>query len=545
MASETRFRFCPLQHISAPRSFFLIAGCCTLTAPFFAAGRIGRGGEFLIFFEFLLRLPVPGRTRGKLRAMFTDQKITVIGTGRSGLDAAWVLARLGAKVTLTDNKTEAEHSEEEHKAILQTGAAFVSYVQNLNGAFPDRTALVVTSPGVPKRAAILEEAERRGLPILSEIELAFRITQAPLIGITGTNGKTTTTVLAAQMLEASEREAIICGNVSADGLKKTLVSAAYETRALPDSQKPPTLVAEISSFQLEWVENFAPLAAVLTNITADHLDRHKDFEEYSETKAQIFAAQTFGSLAIVNYDDPAARSIGETLPPERMIPFSLDLPDRFEYGAAVRDGVLIVRLPGMLRFEPILPFTEFPDTLPGTHSLQNALAAAAAALHAGATPEGAAQAIREFKGVPHRMETVADINGIRYINNSMCTNVAAGIRSLEAMTRPTILLAGGVDKGSDFCSLVPALKNQTKFTLLYGKDAGKLERAFRESGYNTLERVETLEEAVRKAADLAVSGDTVLLAPICASFDQFTNFEQRGETFRKIVQRHAAEVQNS
>ena len=466
---------------------------------------------------------------------FKEQLITVIGVGNSGLDAARVLSELGAKVTLTDSKTAEELSETQLSEIKATGAGFAPYVRSLDGAFPAGTSLTVTSPGVPRHAAILQESLRRNIPVISEIELAFRATKAPMLAVTGTNGKTTTTMLATQMLTASGRHPIICGNISADSLKKTLVSAAYETRELEDPQKPAMLVAEISSFQLEWVETFAPLAAVLTNITPDHLDRYKDFAEYAESKSRIFAAQKFGDLAIVNYGNPAARAIGETLPAERLLWFSRDLLSGFDYGATLRDGMLVVRLPGMLRYEQILHVTEFPETLPGLHSIENALAASAAAIHLGATPEGAAQAIREFSGVPHRMEFVAEIDGVRFINNSMSTNVAAGISSLEAMNRPTILIAGGADKGSDFSPLLPSLKNHVKFTFLYGKDAGKLEDAFRVGGYTTLRRVDTLEDAIREAATLATPGDTVLLTPICASFDQFDNFEHRGRVFRDAV----------
>jgi UDP-N-acetylmuramoylalanine--D-glutamate ligase len=469
---------------------------------------------------------------------FRDRRVSVIGAARSGLDAARILILLGAHVVLSDSQT-VERLGEARVAEAKATGALCLFGATPDSALPAGTDLVVTSPGVPRSAPTLQAAVARGIPVWSEIELAYRLAGAPIVAVTGTNGKTTTTLLIAAMLRAAGFAATVCGNVSADEIKRTLVDAAFRSGQAgleAEAEQSEVLTAEISSFQLEWVERFAPRVGVLTNVSPDHLNRHASFEEYAQTKARLFAAQGDGDRAIVNRDNPTARRIGETLPPARRLWFTRELlPADACPGAWIQDERLTVRVAADGPAVTVLSVNEIPPTLPGAHSAENVLAASAAALLMGAPPEAIRRAVRDFPGVAHRMEFVADVDGVRYINNSMCTNVAAGISSLRAMDRPTILIAGGADKALDFAPLAPAVRERTKSVILIGQAADKLESALRSGGVDAIVRADSLEVAVCMARSLAGQGDAVLLTPVCASFDMFTDFEARGVAFRRAV----------
>lgn len=469
---------------------------------------------------------------------FTGKRISVIGAARSGTAAAAALTSLGANVLLSDSKSVDKFSADEIAVVKATGAEYV-FSASVEQALPEGVELVVTSPGVPVNSPVLASAKNRRIEIWSEIELAYRLSKSQIIAITGTNGKSSTTLLIAAMLEASGLRANVCGNISADEIKKTLVEAAMQSRELPwDSMNAVTLVAEISSFQLEWVEQFAPKVAIITNITPDHLNRYNSFEEYAETKARILAAQDSDDWAILNYDDPITREIGMSPMKARRIWFTgNDEPPDAEPVAWVNSGILTIRMERNGKLLELLPVSEMPPALPGKHSVANVLMAGAAALAVGADPKALVDAVQSFRGVPHRMEIVADVRGVRFINNSMCTNIAASICSLNALDRPTIVIAGGVDKGLDFSNLTPSLHAHAKHLILIGEAADKMETAFRAAGYTSISRADSLEEAVYEAARLAVVGDAVLLSPACASFDMFRDFEARGEAFRQAARK--------
>jgi UDP-N-acetylmuramoylalanine--D-glutamate ligase len=466
--------------------------------------------------------------------LFDGVTVSVIGAARSGIAAARALGLLGATVRLSDSQPIDGIDAARLAEIEATGATLIAGATP-EEAVPDDTQLVVTSPGVPRKAPVLQEAAARGLPVWSEIELAYRISLAPIVGITGTNGKTTTTVLTAEMLRSAGFDAVIAGNVSADALKRTLVEAAFETRdaAAPANR---VLVAEISSFQLEWVERFAPRIGILTNITPDHLNRHSDFEEYAEAKAALFAAQSPDDVAIFNWDDPAARAIGgRDLRGRRLWFTRKTAPPDDGLAAWVEEETVVVRLAHGGGAVPVVALGDLPASLPGAHSVSNVLAAAAAAIALGADPGAAAAAVRGFGGVAHRMEIVREIDGVRYINNSMCTNIAAAVSSLAALDRPAVVIAGGADKALDFAPLAPALRAYARHTILIGSASAKMEAAFRAGGYEAISRAESLAEAVRMARSLAAPGEVVLLSPACASFDMFADFEARGAAFRNEV----------
>lgn len=456
---------------------------------------------------------------------FAGRRIAVIGIARTGLATAPVLRDLGAKVILSDAASRDQLGENAERAEqlgvelrLNAGAE-----EALEGA-----ELVVPSPGVWRSAPVLRLAQERGLPILSEIEVAYRISRAPILAVTGTNGKTTTTLWLAEMLREAGRKTWIAGNVSADEIKQALITAAMQADAKE------VIVAEISSFQLEWVEKFRPCVGILTNIAEDHLDRHASMEEYIRCKARLFVAQNSEDVAVINAKNEPSSKIGRGLS-SRVVWFPCENRSHSNV-AFIRGRRLIVRWEGQ-------EYTLCPvDSLrlPGIHNVENALAAAAAAIAFGVEVEAVERALRGFAGVPHRMEVVQELDGVLYINNSMCTNIAAAICSLEAVGRPVIVIAGGVDKNSDFTPFGAALARYARHVVLMGRAAEKIEVAARMAGFTAISKAQSMEEAVALASRIAQPGDAVLLSPACASFDMFRDFETRGEAFRQAVRALAA-----
>ncbi len=456
---------------------------------------------------------------------FQGRRIAVIGMERTGLAAAEVLQGLGADVVLSDRKDK-DALGPSYRAAERLG------VQLLPGTSPhtaiEGCSLVVPSPGVPRSAPVLQMARAAGIPILSEIEVAYRIARAPIVAVTGTNGKSTTVVWIGRMLEEAGIGTIVGGNISTGAIKLPLIEAAR--RADPTD----VIVAEISSFQLEWVQTFRPKVGVLTNVTLDHLDRHGSFAEYAACKARLFAAQRPDDTAVINGINAPARLIGYRAPSrvlwfDRGYCFDAD-------GACVRDGILTVRLHGveyaLVRADEL--------RLPGTHNIENALAASAAALAMGAPPEAVREALLEFTGLDNRMEIVAEAHGVAFINGSMTTNVHAAIRTLEAVDRPIVLIAGGSPKGESFERLGCAMARYVEHAVLIGRAAREIAEAAHEAGFTRISFAGSMDEAVQEALVHARPGDAVLLAPACASHDMFRNFEERGEAFRAAVQRVSA-----
>lgn len=451
---------------------------------------------------------------------------------------AEVMSGLGATVALYDRKPASELTE-----ALESARAFgVEARPETEDIDLANTDLLVTSPGVPISHPAFSEAKRRGIEVISEIELAYRIAKAPIIAITGTNGKTTTTVLTGRMLMADGRETYIAGNVLAGDIKLPLITAA--ANASPDG----VIVAEISTFQLEWISTFRPKIAALLNVTSDHMDRHTSVEEYAGLKARIFENQTPGDFSIVNAENAFTAglaqhgyaSVGSSPRSITVRGHLLSFARLSELGegAFVRGNDLVVRLNG----RETVVCTRSDIQIPGEHNVENVLAASLAAAAFGAKPESIRQAVREFAGVEHRLEPVATVEGVRYINNSMCTNVDAAVRSVEAIEGPQIVIAGGKDKGSDYTALAEAFKRRAKHVVLIGADAGLIESAARKAGYEKTTHAESMQDAVDKARALAEAGDTVVLTPACASFDMFRSFEHRGQVFKDIVKDYAGKA---
>jgi len=427
--------------------------------------------------------------------------------GKSGIAAARVLADLGGCVTITDKKPIQEL--ESQITMLRNAAVSIEA-----GGHPERlfleSDLIVLSPGVPKILPLLQ-AQRHGVTIISELELAWQISNAPYIGITGTNGKSTVTTLVGLMLEKAGRQVLVAGNIG-----NALTDHVHELKTRE------WIVAELSSFQLEDIHEFRPKIGAILNLTQDHLDRYHTLEEYGEAKARVFMNQRKDDFLILNFDDPLVKSYANQTQ-ATVVPFSRLL--RFNPGACVHEGFVTFNGKRICRTDEI--------RIQGVHNLENALAAAAISLSAGADKDAVAEVLREFSGLEHRLEFVREKNGVRYINDSKGTNVGAVIKSVESFHEPVILIAGGYDKGSDFSPLYSLFKEKVKLLILIGKAADKMQQAL-DSATETI-RANTLEEAVQRASQKASSGDVVLLSPACASFDMFKDFEDRGKQFKEAV----------
>lgn len=372
---------------------------------------------------------------------------------------------------------------------------------------------------------LLQEARIKGIRVWSEVELAFRACQAPFAAVTGTNGKSTTTTLLGLMLKHRGRKAIVAGNIG---------TALCDV--VPGLSKAYWVVAEVSSFQLETIEAFHPRVALLLNLTPDHLDRHTDMAGYLQTKARIFLNQKPEDAAVLNADDPLTLEAAAT-GKARKIFFSQRQP--VTEGAFIKDEAFWLRLEG--KEEAICPRADL--RIQGAHNTDNALAAIAAAGLLEVPPESMREVLKHFPGLEHRLELVAEIDGVRYLNDSKGTNVGATVKSLESFPMGrVILIAGGLDKGADFRPLIPVVKERVKATILIGEAREKLQATLKEAC--PIQMAANLDEAVENAHSLAVPGDVILLSPACASFDMFRDFEERGAVFKSVVRRLRDRGQN-
>ena len=450
---------------------------------------------------------------------FANKTVAVVGLARSGLACCEVLTKLGATVVPYDGKP-ADQIAEAVRAVEALGLTPITGGEPLDYAGLD---YLVTSPGVRKDALVLQNAVAAGMPVLGEIEAAYRIARAPILAITGTNGKTTTTVLLGEMLKAAGIETYIAGNIAAGDIAMPLIQAAFQ--APPEA----AIVAEISSFQLEWVSTFRPKVAALLNVTPDHGDR-QTWEEYVAAKWRIFENQTEDDVAVLSGDLVEQRTWYKM--PRRVHEFGF-----FEARSSAGVERKIYVEAGAWKEEKFqLLCTEAEVKLPGAHNLENISAAAELAHAFGVDLEPIRQVATTFTGVVHRLEYVDTVDGVRYVNNSMCTNAAAFEKSLEALPEPKVVLAGGVYKGDDVAKLGEAVaKNNVRALVLIGRSAPEIEASARAAGYTEVYQAGTLHEAVTEASALAELGDTVLLAPACASFDMFKDFEDRGDQFKAAV----------
>jgi UDP-N-acetylmuramoylalanine--D-glutamate ligase len=438
--------------------------------------------------------------------------VSVVGLARSGLAACRLLRGLGAVVRASDAKPRDALARE-------VGALETEGVLVLAGGHPAEAfsgaELVVVSPGVATDLPVLRELRAKGVLVIGELELAWRVMEADVIAITGTNGKTTTTALTGALLREQSRPVLVAGNIGTPLSARALTFPAAGI-----------VVAEVSSFQLETIERFRPRVAAVLNLTADHLDRHGSFDAYVAAKRRILENQSEADCAVLNADDPLTAAFANHTRAPRVF-FSRIRP--LERGVFCEEGWILARLDGGL--ERICPVGEI--FLRGAHNLENVLAATACALWTGAAAEPLRRAIRAFRGVEHRNEWVRELGGVAYYNDSKGTNVASTIRALESFTEPVILIAGGRGKGQDFGPLAAAARGRVRRAILIGEDREKI--ALSVGSDVPFVFADSMAEAVGIAREAARPGDVVLLSPACASFDMFENFEQRGAVFKTIV----------
>ncbi len=453
---------------------------------------------------------------------FKDKKVLVVGMGRSGEAAARVMCSLGADTAVQDSKTEAEMDPQLLSFLKdQKVELFLGRVPEDMSAFD----LLILSPGVPPALGFIQEAKAAGAEITGELEIAYRAGKGKYVAITGTNGKTTTTSLVGEIYKEATSSSFVVGNIGVAVLSKAM-----------EAEEDSWLVTECSSFQLETIEEFRPEVSAILNLTPDHLDRHGDMEGYGRAKANIFKNQTKDQYCVLNYDDKACFALGEGAD-VTIVPFSRK--EQLAFGAFVKDGKIVIR--DEKGEETVICGTD-ELKIPGSHNLENALAACAIAYFGGIDPEVIAKVMREFAGVEHRIELWGEIEGVRFVNDSKGTNTDAAIKAIEAMKENIILIAGGYDKGATYEEFVGMFPGRVKTLVLLGKTAPKIKETAENAGFTDIIMCSDMEECVRKAYEVAEAGDVVLLSPACASWDMYPSFEVRGRHFKECAARLKEEI---
>ena len=445
---------------------------------------------------------------------FQNKMILVLGAGISGRSVAAVLAEQGAQVILTDAR-ELDEGAKDIQGLMVRGVKVICGRQD--ESLLASLDFIVVSPGISIDIPLLVMARSRGIVVVSEIEVAYQLCQAPIIAITGTNGKTTTTTLIGEMLKASGKHTVIGGNIG--------WALSHEVQgADPDGM----VVAEVSSFQLEGSLNFRPHVAVVLNLTPDHMDRHHTMALYQAVKERIFANQTETDYLILNYDDPLVRTMANRAS-SCIVYFSLlTEPER---GGFVRDGVMYMNWQGQQH--ELCAIKEMK--LLGRHNIENALAACCAAFLAGVAVETMASVLKSFSAVEHRIELVTTVNGVAYYNDSKATNPESSVKALEAFDGHIILIAGGRDKNTDLTEFMTLVKNKVDHLILLGEAKERFQQVALERGVGSIYLVSSMEDAIRQARELAHPPQVVLLSPACASYDMFNNYEERGRAFKQLV----------
>ncbi len=441
-----------------------------------------------------------------------NKRVLVVGLGRSGVASALFLKSRGARVTVSDTKSEDQLRADipvllDHGIAVETGRHGERTFQNQD--------LIVVSPGVPVDAQPLVQARALGEQVIGEIELASEFLPGPIVAITGSNGKTTTTTLVGEILAKAGLKTLVGGNIGTAAI--SLVE-----RATPET----VTVLEVSSFQLETICKFHPKVAVALNVTPDHLDRHRTFETYANAKARVFENQHSDDFAVLNADDPTCVEMAAKLKAQV---FWFSRKREVEQGAFVRQGNVHLRRGGAEH--EVIPVSDIP--LKGSHNVENVLAAICAGELMGCSPGVIRSAVSEFKAVEHRLEYVATVRGVEYYNDSKATNVDATIKALESFPGNIHLILGGKDKGSDYTVLNDLLRQRVKCVYTIGAAAEKIQKHI--AGAAKVVSSGTIESAVKQASAAAQSGDIVLLAPACASFDQFKSYEHRGRVFKELA----------
>jgi UDP-N-acetylmuramoylalanine--D-glutamate ligase len=455
---------------------------------------------------------------------YRDQQVIILGLARSGVAVAKLFHELGAIVTVNDKKAREQCPEADELAVLGISVICGSHPSSL---IHEGVKLVVKNPGIPYTIEPLMLAQKLGIEIVTEVEVAYHVCRAPMVCITGSNGKTTTTTWIGLMLDKAGMKPIVAGNIG-----RALTEAALEAAA--DNH----MVVELSSFQLKGTLDFHPQIACLLNVYETHLDYHGSMDDYVDSKAKLFANQTSADTAVLNWDNPVCRRLANEVK-SSVFPFSIR--EELEYGVYVRkEDKHIVYRDHEGTVHPILAAKLIG--IPGSINVENALAASCAALTLGVPLAIIADELEAFRGVEHRLELVGTKNGVQYYNNSKATNATATIGTIESFEQRIILIAGGLDRGSDYLELLPIFREQVKGLVAIGETKHKIVHVAGLAGMNEVKTVDTakdpqaaITEAVGIAAAMAVPGDIVLLSPACASWDMFASYEERGSMFKQSV----------
>ena len=444
---------------------------------------------------------------------FKNKKVLVCGMAKSCISAAELMAHMGADVTLQDKK--------EYKDLGDVSYIEKQGIKILSGKNPDEEIknfdFIVVSPGIPSSLPFFEIADKAGIPVLSEVELSYRLTPCPVAAITGTNGKTTTTTLAGEIIKKKYPNAAVVGNIGVpySSMVKGLTKDAY-------------VVAEISSFQMERAIDFHPHISAVLNITPDHMDRHKTLENYIAMKERVFTKQTKDDFCILNWCDETTRKMADKT--QARVFF-------FSSGEKIEEGIYLENDDIYIKWDNIdcklINIHELK--LLGVHNYENVMAAAAVAICAGVDIESIREVLKDFAGVEHRIEFVKTVDGVDYYNDSKGTNTDAAIRGILAMVKPCVLIGGGYDKGSEYDDWVEKFDGRVKKLVLIGVTAKKIAACCDKHGFKDYVFADTFEEAVNICKNTAKEGDCVLLSPACASWDMFKSYEQRGEIFKDMV----------
>ena len=442
-----------------------------------------------------------------------NKRVLVVGLGKSGLAAARFLKARGARVTVSDSRPAATVAE--LPELLDEG---IMVEAGSHGLLTFRRQdFIVVSPGIPLGVPELKTVRAFGMRILGEMELGTQFLQGEMIAVTGSNGKTTTTSLLGEILQASGRATLVGGNIGLPVVEM-----------VPDAMPETWSVLEVSSFQLETIETFRPRIALVLNITPDHLDRHGSFENYAAAKARITENQTGNDLLVLNAEDKPTQMVAAK---SKAGIFWFSPRRQVKQGAFVHGESIFFRAAEGAGPEPVMPVAEIP--LAGAHNVENVLAAVTAARLAGVASAVIRGAVKAFQAVEHRLEFVREVGGVRFYNDSKATNVDATAKALEAFPGGIHIILGGKDKDSDYRTLLPLLQSRARTVITIGSAAEKIETQL--AGLVKIERAGTLDRAVAFAQEHATAGDVVLLAPACSSFDQFENYEHRGRRFKELV----------
>lgn len=442
------------------------------------------------------------------------KKVLLVGLAKTGISTIKCLAKYGADITVNDIKTE-EQLEEIIAEIKD-----IDGIKYILGHHPEDITdidMVVVSPGVPLDLPFIKKVIEENKELIGEVELAYELANKPyFVGITGTNGKTTTTSLTGEIFEKAGKETYVVGNIG------NPVIDAVQT-----ANEGASFVTELSSFQLESIKDFKPSVSAVLNITEDHMNRHHTMENYIDAKARVFMNQDKNDFCVLNYDDELTRALADKC--NANVVFFSRL-EKLEKGIYVENGDIIIDIDEKINLMKVNDLS-----LPGGHNLENCMAAAAMAYVSGIDIEVIREVLKTFKAVEHRLEFVKEVEGVKYVNDSKGTNPDSTIKAVQAYENPIILIAGGYDKGSTYDELLEIAKKNVKTLVLLGQTADKIEEAARRIGFTDIHRVEDMKEAVKTCHDIAKEGDIVLLSPACASWGMYKNFEVRGKDFKDNV----------